>query len=42
MWCPGLTLVVTLTALKQGKLGRVVQHGEFLEQGLDDLAGAGA
>lgn len=38
----GLTLVVALAALKQGKLCRVVQHSEFLQQGLNDLTGTGA
>lgn len=33
------TLVVALAALKQGKLGRIVDHGELLQQSLDDLAG---
>ena len=32
-----LTLVFTFAALKQSKLGRVVHHGELVEQGLYDL-----
>lgn len=31
------TLVVALAALKQSKLGRIVDHGELLQQSLDDL-----
>lgn len=30
---------MALAALKQSKLGRVVHHGELLQQSLDDLTG---
>lgn len=32
------TLTLSLGALKQGELGRVVHHGELVEQRLDDFS----